>query len=447
MSNNEILTQTSFRHNAPKGIVMSNNENSTTIKQTEDSFKQTKPVKLTKKLRTFVETIIHNCADKYRFDANEAIEQNIPIVPTEKKQKIKMIPLPFTGVIDNTCCSVMNYNHGLYTQCTNKYYPPITKNGHSYCLKCSEKSAKKNLSYIEDRMVDNFMGIEKKPLVPYAKVLKKVNITREEVEKYIADNNLEPLEDSYFELPVSTQKRGRHKKIIDENVVVQSEKKRRGRPSKKQTVVEVNNPIDLFQNQLAQAEELEELEVAQAEELEEAQAEELEVAQVEELEEVAQVEEVAKEKKEAKEQAKKEAKEQAKKAEKEAKELAKKAEKEAKEQAKKAEKEAKELAKKAKKGEKETKQCPKGHYGEKKPAKKQVEIADTPEEENDELVLNEFEHDGTSYYKDQDFNVYDVYSAENVDEKNILEPIGKWDCIKNKLVLYSIDELGEEDYE
>ena len=137
----------------------------------------------------------------------------------------------------------------------------------------------------------------------------------------------------------------------------------------------------------------------------------------------------------------------AKKAEKEAKEQAKKAEKEAKEQAKKAEKEAKELAKKAKKGEKETKQCPKGHYGEKKPAKKQVEIADTPEEENDELVLNEFEHDGTSYYKDQDFNVYDVYSAENVDENNILEPIGKWDCIKNKLVLYSIDELGEEDYE
>jgi hypothetical protein len=289
MSNNEILTQTSIHHNAPHCIVMSNNENSTTIKQTEDSFKQTKPVKLTKKLRTFVETIIHNCADKYRFDANEAIEQNIPIVPTEKKQNIKMIPLPFTGVIDNTCCSVMNYNHGLYTQCTNKYYPPITKNGHSYCLKCSEKSAKKNLSYIEDRMVDNFMGIEKKPLVPYAKVLKKVNITREEVEKYIADNNLEPLEDSYFELPVSTQKRGRHKKIIDENVVVQSEKKRRGRPSKKQTVVEVNNPIDLFQNQLAQAEELEELEVAQAEELEVAQAEELEEAQAEELE-VAQAE-------------------------------------------------------------------------------------------------------------------------------------------------------------
>ena len=72
----------------------------------------------------------------------------------------------------------------------------------------------------------------------------------------------------------------------------------------------------------------------------------------------------------------------------------------------------------------------------KAPEAKAPEAKPTEEEEEDteeeQLELEEFTHNGTSYYKDQDNNVYTVNEEGEVNE----EPVGRWLAKRQTIKLY-----------
>jgi hypothetical protein len=148
----------------------------------------------------------------------------------EKREKMavpKMV-LPYCGRVVEEWCEGVKKNHGLYSQCTGE------KNGEGkYCKACKKQaeandSGKPTLGNINERM-------EGPKRVPYAVVLKKLKIEKEEACAEAKKFGLEiPLEE--FEMPVSS--RGRPKKVSESESVSsdEGEKKRRGRPKKNKTV-------------------------------------------------------------------------------------------------------------------------------------------------------------------------------------------------------------------
>ena len=84
-----------------------------------------------------------------------------------------------------------------------------------------------------------------KGVIPYGNVLKKKNISREEAEKAAREQGIE-IPEKEFEVVV--RKRGRPKKVST-SVEDTPEKKKRGRPGKRNaTVVSEENPVDLIGN-------------------------------------------------------------------------------------------------------------------------------------------------------------------------------------------------------
>ena len=238
------------------------------------------------------------------------------------------IVLPFCGVVEESWCKGIRYNHGLHSQCTNG-----AVNGGKYCKTCS-KSAKNSASGkptygdINDRMEGElleFRDPKGKQTQCYANVAAKLGLDLEaakaEAEKFgwtIPEN----------QLTIQTVKRGRPSKKSEE--VVKS-KGKVGRPSK---VVKATNSMD---EQIAQL-------VAEAAE---DVVGEVSVSKKNVVRKSAEEKAAEKEAKKAAKEAEKKAKKAAKEAEKAAKKAAKEAEKKAKKAAKEAEKKAKKAAKEA----------------------------------------------------------------------------------------------------
>ena len=195
------------------------------------------------------------CARKYGFNLEEALS-GIGVVNIEKKEKKEnkkvekvekvVIPLPFKGKVMVGKCHGLKQNHGLLTQCTN-----ITKE--EYCKGCKKQceknaSGKPDSGCIEDRMTALNSGIEYRDPkgrtpIAYAKIMQKLNLTRETVEAAAEKENV-ILSESDFVMPES--KRGRPKKATDTGSVSSSEPKKRGRPKKTEKPVEVSSTEDLF---------------------------------------------------------------------------------------------------------------------------------------------------------------------------------------------------------
>ena len=148
--------------------------------------------------------------------------------PKEKKDHKKVIVLPFNGDIMEGVCHGLKVNHGLHTQCMMK----CSDSSSEYCNQCEKQcgknsSGKPNNGTIEDRVAG---GVEYKDVrgrnpVAYATVMRKLKITREEVEAEVLRLNL-VFDVTHFEdvkkvnkSDDAEMKRGRPKRVKTMDVV------------------------------------------------------------------------------------------------------------------------------------------------------------------------------------------------------------------------------------
>tara|TARA_Y100000816_G_scaffold129523_1_gene91330 strand:+ start:3732 stop:4394 length:663 start_codon:yes stop_codon:yes gene_type:complete len=101
------------------------------------------------------------------FQISNNIQDNKP------KLESKDIILPFCGIINETCCKAVIYNHGLYSQCTKETTNEV-------CKACS----KLKYGRIEERSKSKpgeFVTPEGKKEVPYDKFMKKMGYSFDDV--------------------------------------------------------------------------------------------------------------------------------------------------------------------------------------------------------------------------------------------------------------------------
>ena len=310
-------------------------------------------------MSTEVLRVINVMCNHYNLVESEALEVCNVNVKSVKSVKSE-VPLPFNGSVNMLNCVALRKNHGLYTQCEGKKEKDV-----EYCKSCDKKMKKTGSELPEygTIMLRSEVGLMEYvdpsggKAIHYTKVMKKLKLSREQVEEEAKKMGMEILECHFLE---EDKKRGRPK---GEEKVKKEGKK--GRPKKEKTVieeVEEEDPEDLFAKLVLEASK-EIAEEALSEVMDELVVDE-EVADekvvyevvVDEKKEVSELEKVvhkaikkAVSKKEVKPTLSKEEREAAKEAEKVAKEAAKEAEKAAKELAKEAEKAAKEAEREAKK--------------------------------------------------------------------------------------------------
>jgi hypothetical protein len=302
----------------------------------------------------------------------------------------------------------ISLNGRLYTQCLKK-----AKKGSIWCGTCKKEaeasaSGKPKYGSMEDRMAlgKDWKDSKQRAPVKYSTVMLKKNITKEQAVEEAAKLGW-TIPEEEFELEVPKKKQG----------------KKRGRPAKTKKVETGGAGDDLIANLVAQAkmennEDADENAAAKTEVVDKKAAKEAEKLAKKEAKEAEKL--AKKAAKEAEKLAKKEAKE----AEKLAKKAAKEAEKEAKKLAKKQAKDAEKLAKKqAKKAEKEAKEAEKAKVTKDAVAELQQQMEDlelqeemvvSSQDEDDEVEVVKFEHEGKEYLKDCENIVYDMETQDEI---------------------------------
>ena len=342
--------------------------------------------------------VVEELSELYSFDSSEAIELlglgSVEVVePVSKSKKVSKKPekvekvkplkpafqLPFTRGCED-CCEGLRKSQGLYTQCQLK-----KSENSSYCNAC-EVEASKNANgqpdsgTVGDRLscgLNDYRSPSGKQVVPYAKVMKKLGLTREQVLEEASRLGLE-IDEEHFEMP-SESKKGRPKaeKSVSASV---SEDKKKGRPKKSKKVLEIETN-DIFAELVAAASSSDS--ESEEEEAEAVPEETVKYAEKSDKESEKQAAKEAEKKKKEAEKAAKEAEKQKKEAEKAAKE----AEKQEKIAAKEAEKAAKESEKKKKEDEKAAKEADK----KKKEAEKKQKVTEKPSKEAEKKPAKEDE--------------------------------------------------------
>jgi len=358
-------------------------------------------------------------------------------------------------------CSCVKKNRGLYTQCGS------VKEVGEMCRRCEGEVKRKGAIFgtMKERSLVGIMEYKDSKgngPVSYLKVMKKLKLSREEVEGEALRRGV-VIDAVHFEEGKS--KRGRPSLEVKEV----KEVKGKGRPSKSKKVLELEDEtVDLFANMVKAA--LEEKEAEVMTDLKEAAVVEV-VTDLKETEVMTDLKETEvvvndKEEKESqklkeketklkeketklKEKEEKESQKLKEKEEKEAQKLKEKEEKESQKLKEKEEKEAQKLKEKEEKEaqklkEKEEKEVAKLKEKEAKdeakdfaPLLQKVDLQKVEVEEEDSVT--EFEYEGKKYLRSViDGTVYDM------DE----EEIGKWDKVLKKIVLSDNNsEEEEEDYE
>jgi hypothetical protein len=206
---------------------------------------------------------VSKCADKYDFDATEAIKflglQNIKVernrpekaAKASKEKAVKpAFPLPYTGVCVANCCSALRQNQGLYTQCTGS----LKKNA-VFCKQC-QVNADKNSGVPEYGTIAMRQAVNlydyvdpkgRKP-VSFTKIMKKYKIDQaaaiEEAAKFGINIDAE-----HFIVPEADKKKGRPK-----TEKVPKEKGAKGRPKKAKKMLQIEgDDDDLFASLVADA--------------------------------------------------------------------------------------------------------------------------------------------------------------------------------------------------
>ena len=145
--------------------------------------------------------------------------------------------MPWCGVSLEGCCENIKRNNGLYTQCEN-----VKVIGLLYCKECEKQNGKnggesKN-GKVSDRLKSGIMeyidpSSGKKPIM-YREYMRKMNITRSEVESYGKLCGV-VIPECHFDEGEEKKKRGRPKSEKEEKPL--EEKKKRGRPKKEKEVI------------------------------------------------------------------------------------------------------------------------------------------------------------------------------------------------------------------
>jgi len=228
--------------------------------------------------------VIGELSIKYGFDKDEAL-RNIGLnvkssssssssKPKSKEVKLKAkFALPYSGEMDISCCQGLRQNQGLYTQCS------VSRcDSGAFCKSC-QTSADKNdgvpeYGTIESRLKAYTEGMEykdpsgKSP-TPYAKVMKKLKVSREEVEEEAGKLNM-VINPIHFETE-AVKKSGRPalKKKPEGGEV-----KPKGRPKKAKKVLELaGEEEDLFASLVMSANKNDSEDEAEEDEAEEDEAE------------------------------------------------------------------------------------------------------------------------------------------------------------------------------
>jgi len=390
---------------------------------------------------------VEACADKYNFDASEAIRGldldsmkvvrkglKAPKAPKEKPIKAS-IPLPYNGEFNDSCCYGLRQNSGLYTQCQ-----VVRKDNKSYCKVC-ECQAKKNengkpdYGTIQDRngvSIMDFVDPKGKKPVAFYKIMKKNKLTQEQVIEEAKKINMN-IDECHFIVLDTESKRGRPKGEAKEKKTSDAKK---GRPKKSKKVLEIEGD-DLFASLVASANS--DVEDSISDTSSEADETDIVIIPKKAKSVMSEEEKAAKEAKLAADKAEKEAKIAADKAEKEAKIAAAKAEKEAEKAEKEAklaaEKAAKEAAKEAEKAAKEAAKAEKKKES-KKSSKKKEEEEEAPSQAD---VVKKFEYEGVKYLKSKNTGV--IYNLSQ-------DVVGKWNDVTNKIDFNDVvDEEEEEEYD
>jgi len=190
-------------------------------------------------------------------------DREVKEVVVKEAQKVKeevkpSCVLPWCGEVIIGKCSALKLNSGLHTQCM--------KNCDSvYCDPC-RKLVDKNggiapYGTVDDRLkydILEYKDPKGKQTIPYANVMKKLNIDKEEALKE-AEKLGWSIPDCHFELKSS--KRGRPKKDTSaedtesEAGSESGEKKKRGRPKKEKEVVTANVGEDLIASLIQESQE------------------------------------------------------------------------------------------------------------------------------------------------------------------------------------------------
>ena len=397
-------------------------------------------------VNNIVKKVVRHCGVRHNFDAELMIRElnldDISVSVSLSKEKVvkeknavkekvlvvkSKYPMPFCGTVKEGCCGALRQNHSLYTQCET-----IVNCDETYCKKCGENPQYGTIQQRLEVGLMEFRDPKGKSPIHFTKVMKKLKISREDVEEEAGKLNI-IINPIHFE---------------EEKV----EKKEKGRPKKAKKIVELeDNSTDLFAALVAKANEdseedsdseseSEDEKVSIAESIMDTVLEKVSVT-VENNEKKAEkdAEKLAeKALKDAEKLAEKEALLQKKEAEKALKEAEKLAEKQKKE-AEKALKEAEKLAEKQKK-ESEKKPVPvKAVEVKALPVKavavKAVAVKKAKVEEEEEDVVKRFEFEGVKYLKSKKTGI--IY---NMDQ----DVIGKWNDKTGKI---DFEEAGSEEEE
>jgi hypothetical protein len=225
---------------------------------------------LSSMIGSIVSEAIRECGSAHNFDASEMIRklnlEDMRIsVSSNKKEKNKIVkekvvkekvvkekvvkekvvkeksvcPMPFNGSIKENCCWALRQNHGLYTQCETVVSEP------GFCKKCGPESIYGTIQQRLEVGIMEFRDPKGKAPTSFAKVMKKLKISREDVEEEAGKLNI-VINDIHFQ---------------EEEV----EKKEKGRPKKPRRKIELaDDSTDLFAALVAKANEDSEEELSSA---------------------------------------------------------------------------------------------------------------------------------------------------------------------------------------
>jgi hypothetical protein len=240
------------------------------------------PNSLISMLTNLARDVVQSCAARHGFDAEEemrhlGLDMGVGITFVEKKGKSKKeevvsssdeggvvvgvksfrgnFPLPYNGDHDESCCSGLKENQFLMTQCQN------ARKGEDKLCKTCENQASKNenglpkFGTIEMRKacgIFEYVAPNGKSPVAYSKVMKKLNLSMEQVVVEASKRNM-VIDDGHFVEVVdaksvrSSKEKSKPDKSEEEKVV-----KGKGRPKKVEKVVELVEPTeDLFATLMA----------------------------------------------------------------------------------------------------------------------------------------------------------------------------------------------------
>ena len=385
----------------------------------------------------FAQVVVKALSEKYGFDEADALKHleletvsvtrkakapkasKAPKAPKAPKMAVPCMALPFCGVVMDDWCKGIRPNHELFTQCT-----MAPKKGGVYCATCcgqaeANETDKPTHGDIRDRKAggEEWRSPAGKQPVNYGNVMAKRKIDKDAA---IAEATAFGWEIPEAQFEVKSRKAGRPKSPSTSDTEDEAPKKKRGRPSKKKTLVsgDANDFIGQLVSSVGNASDTssdgsssEDESVAPAEETKE--AEEVVVAPVE-------------------------AEEKPKKAKKAKKPELTDEEKEAKKKAAAEKRKATAAKKKAEKAEAVAKKAAEPVVEAEEVSSSDDELASQPDageesdDEGEEATVVPIEFEGTTYLKDDDGNVYknDVANPEVV---------GKWDEEK-KCVVFNKDE-------